>query len=84
MFKRCFIFIVVLVSFAGNVTVIAADNKNVAKEAVIEVRHLERDSGGWERAETSNFTIFYYDQKKDFVEKVVRNAEKARRAAAQK
>jgi hypothetical protein len=61
---------------SGNTPAAAADTP-------VSVRHFERGSDGWARAETTNFRIFH-NQPRELAEQIAAVAERTRAAMAQK
>ncbi len=60
-----------------------AKRRDAAKEPPVAVKHFERGSDGWARAETSNFRVFH-NQSRELAEQVAQIAERTRTTMAQK
>jgi hypothetical protein len=69
-----------LVSFGKQVLDDVRRRKSTAIVVSVEIKHLERGTDGWLRAETPNFRL-YHAQPRDRAEQIVRAAENARAAA---
>jgi tetratricopeptide (TPR) repeat protein len=61
----------------------AVRQRSSGSAAPVTVRHQDRGSDGWARAESQNFRLMH-NQPRDFAEQVVRAAEAARAAAVEK
>jgi hypothetical protein len=71
-----------LVAF-GRQVMDAVRQRTTGAAPPVTVRHQDRGSDGWTRAESANFRLMH-NQPRDFAEQVVRAAESARAAAIEK